>query len=472
MKTLRNDQSNDAHTKQTVTLPDGSRTTALAPLVYLAPKAGDLAANGQLFGGNAGSGQTRINAGGKVTLGTVQTGMSSDVTHDAANDARVQEGKEVGSTISGGGSVAIAATRDVAMRAAQVNAKDALSVSSTQGNVTLEAGQDSYGIAMASHAHASGLLGSSTVTQRSNSQSTTAQASELGGKTVAIRSAGDTRIQGSNVLADQRLDIDAGGDLRIEAAQNTRSSSNFDETTKSGLLSSGGISLSIGSQRQSSAAQDTRTTTAASTVGAIGGDVNLRGRAYTQTGSDVLTPEGNIDIAAKNVSITEARETGSQSTEQRFRQSGLSVGLSGGLLDGLQATGQALKGATGGGSDRSKALNDQHGHLEGDRVLKAFADVCRRNVRPDDAIGRLGGEEFLIVLRGLNAADSAAVIQRLRQELAASWGTGPDAAHRVTFSCGIAQVRPGEHLDDLLQRADVALYAAKRGGRDRSVCSG
>ncbi|MGY0200258.1 GGDEF domain-containing protein [Leptothrix sp. BB-3] len=122
--------------------------------------------------------------------------------------------------------------------------------------------------------------------------------------------------------------------------------------------------------------------------------------------------------------------------------------------------------------DHFKAINDQYGHLEGDRVLKAFADVCRQNVRPDDAIGRLGGEEFLIVFRGLTAADSAAVIQRLRQELAASWGTGPDAAHRVTFSCGIAQVRPGEHLDDLLQRADVALYAAKRGGRDRSVCSG
>jgi diguanylate cyclase (GGDEF)-like protein len=121
--------------------------------------------------------------------------------------------------------------------------------------------------------------------------------------------------------------------------------------------------------------------------------------------------------------------------------------------------------------DHFKAINDQHGHQEGDRVLQAFAEVCRHKVRPDDVIGRFGGEEFVIVLRGLGASDSAAVVQRLRQELAASWGDRPGAIPSVTFSCGIAQARRDEGLDDLLRRADVALYAAKRGGRDRVVCS-
>ena len=88
---------------------------------------------------NAGSGVTSLNAGGNVNLGTVQTGMRSDVTHDARNYARVQVGKEVGSTLGGGGSVAITATQNVNMRAAQVNAEGALSVSGVQGKVTVEA---------------------------------------------------------------------------------------------------------------------------------------------------------------------------------------------------------------------------------------------------------------------------------------------------------------------------------------------
>ncbi len=109
----------------------------------------------------------------------------------------------------------------------------ALIVQATQGDITIDAGRSAYGLHTASHIKASGWLGSTTVTQRSSQHSTTAHVSEVGGQQVAMASGLDVRTQGSNVLA--------GEDLRIEAAQNTQSTSQFEEVKKSDRFDSGGI---------------------------------------------------------------------------------------------------------------------------------------------------------------------------------------------------------------------------------------
>jgi filamentous hemagglutinin len=307
---------------------------------------------------NAGKGVTQLQAGDKLNLGAVQTGMSTDVTHDAQNYARVQMGQEVGTQISGGGAVNIVAQNDLSARAAMLNAQGALSLQSTDGSVNIEAGQSSEGIQTGSHLQAGGWLASKAVTQTSNTQNTIAQASELGGQSVNISAGQDLRVQGSNVLADEDVVLAAQRDLQIEAAQNSSSSSSFNETKKSGLMSGGGLSVTIGKQVQSLDQGQQQTTAAVSTVGSIGGNVSLTaGQTYTQTGSDVLSPAGNIDINAQAVNITEARETGSQSSEQRFKQSGLTVGLGGGIIDTAQAAIQGLEGVVGGGSKRNQTLN-------------------------------------------------------------------------------------------------------------------
>jgi len=182
-------------------------------------------------------------------------------------------------------------------------------------------------------------------------------ASELGGQTVAIQSGQDTRISGSNVIADQGLAMRAGGNLTIEATQNTQSASRFVETKKSGLFSSGGLSITLGQQQQSTDQQNTQTSAAASTVGSVGGNVTLRaGQTYSQTGSDVLSPAGNIDINAQTVNITEARETGSQSSEQKFKQSGLTLAITSPVLSALQTINSQIEAAGNTNSSRMQAL--------------------------------------------------------------------------------------------------------------------
>lgn len=113
--------------------------------------------------------------------------------------------------------------------------------------------------------------------------------------------------------------------------------------------------------------------------------------------------------------------------------------------------------------DHFKQVNDSLGHLAGDQVLKDFCAHCRTHLRPNDIFGRIGGEEFLIILPGADAVVAEAIIDRVRR------AKRDGASSPYTFSAGIAEARMGEALEVVLHRADSALYAAKRGGRDRSV---
>lgn len=120
--------------------------------------------------------------------------------------------------------------------------------------------------------------------------------------------------------------------------------------------------------------------------------------------------------------------------------------------------------------DRFKLINDRHGHLTGDWVLCAFADVVRKNIRPADLLTRYGGDEFCLLLPGTTAADAAALAERIRMAFSQVLLPVRDALISSTVSIGVAEIRtPDESLTEALARADQALYQAKRQGRNR-VC--
>lgn len=116
--------------------------------------------------------------------------------------------------------------------------------------------------------------------------------------------------------------------------------------------------------------------------------------------------------------------------------------------------------------DHFKRVNDQLGHLAGDRVLIAFADVLRNTIRNYDSAGRWGGEEFLILCPETNADQARVVAERI---CAATRIHPFETGWRHTVSIGFAELRPRDDSDALLLRADDALYQAKNSGRDR-VC--
>ena len=117
--------------------------------------------------------------------------------------------------------------------------------------------------------------------------------------------------------------------------------------------------------------------------------------------------------------------------------------------------------------DHFKAVNDRYGHATGDRALQHVAAVMSAQVRDIDRLGRYGGEEFLMVLPATALMEAAAVAERLRQDVAASFLAGAPSPLRLTVSIGVTEWIGDDQVEEVLRRADAALYRAKATGRDR-----
>jgi diguanylate cyclase len=119
--------------------------------------------------------------------------------------------------------------------------------------------------------------------------------------------------------------------------------------------------------------------------------------------------------------------------------------------------------------DDFKALNDRYGHATGDQALIHLSSVVRRALRPSDIIARYGGEEFVILLPETNVENAAAVMQRTQRELTRHFFMHDNERLLLTFSVGVAERRAGEDQHNIIDRADAALYLAKRQGKNQVV---
>lgn len=119
--------------------------------------------------------------------------------------------------------------------------------------------------------------------------------------------------------------------------------------------------------------------------------------------------------------------------------------------------------------DRFKAINDTYGHDAGDTVLRLFGDACRERLRQNDQFGRIGGEEFLLLLPDVRLSEAVCDIEQMRENLPLAKlkdGT-PDLLY--TFSAGVTEALPHDDRSSILYRADRALYVAKSEGRNRTT---
>lgn len=120
--------------------------------------------------------------------------------------------------------------------------------------------------------------------------------------------------------------------------------------------------------------------------------------------------------------------------------------------------------------DSFKRVNDTHGHVIGDKVLKKIAEVLCEQLSPEDVAARVGGDEFVVFMPGRTLAAAAALAERIRARAQCTLIVGPDGSRfegQVTLSIGAAAGRAGDTLESLRHNADVALYSAKAAGRNR-----
>jgi len=121
--------------------------------------------------------------------------------------------------------------------------------------------------------------------------------------------------------------------------------------------------------------------------------------------------------------------------------------------------------------DNFKQLNDVLGHQAGDQALAHLIKVIKDTLRPTDSVGRYGGEEFIVILPDTELTEAVDAIQRLQRELTKKFFLHNNERLLITFSAGVALREENEDFTDLVGRADKAMYAAKKAGKNRVLAA-
>lgn len=363
----------------TVESTDGqAQTLHRVARLHVSEQAGELIARAgrdvRLTAAAVQAGVVDMHAGRDLRLDTLQTRDALDATRDEKNFGRAKRSAEQGTAIRAG-EVLLTAGRDVNTRAAQVQAEQDLTVQAGR-DVNISAGEASYQVEHGLYAKSSGVLGSSSLETRRLDSHSSAQGSSLGGRNVSLRGGRDVEVRGSDVVADEDLGVDAQRDVRVLAEGTSQRQERFKETQTSGVFGSG-AGLTLGSQQQSSEQESSGTGAAGSTLGAIRGNVTVRaGRAYEQVGSDVLSGEGDVDVRAKTIDISEARTTERRRQEDKQSESGLSLSMGGAAVQALQSFAGTVEALDDTDNSRMKALGLATAALQAKQAMDAASQVA------------------------------------------------------------------------------------------------
>ncbi|MBV1777050.1 GGDEF domain-containing protein [Burkholderiaceae bacterium DAT-1] len=185
-----------------------------------------------------------------------------------------------------------------------------------------------------------------------------------------------------------------------------------------------------------------------------------------------------LDLAREQVQLSRARidalEAELKSMSEKVREDQLTGALNrrgfdeafGSELARMQRTRSSLTIAML-DIDNFKMLNDRLGHHAGDDALKHLVKVVKDVLRPSDVVARYGGEEFVILLPETHEVEAAAIMQRVQRDLTRRFFMHNREKLLITFSAGVTAYRPGEPQDDAIERADLAMYRAKKAGKNR-----
>ncbi|EFH9255509.1 filamentous hemagglutinin, partial [Escherichia coli] len=312
-----------------------------------------------------------------------------NITWDKNN--RLSQGvtQSTGSTLAGNGDVTLTAGRDMTSQAASLSAQKGLALMAGH-DVTLTGAQntsslDEYHKVTGS----SGMLSKTTTTTHDVTDRRTMTGSELNGDTVSIGAGHNLNVTGSSVAGDNRVSLAAGNNLNIGTLTESNRETHLKQEKKSGLMSSGGVGFSVGSQSLKVMDTATDTTQKGSTVGSVHGDVSLQaGNRLTVNSSDLIA-DRDMALSGKEVSITAATDQHVQTHTVEQKTSGLTLALSGTAGSALNTTVETVQAAKSAGNSRLEALQGVKAALSGAQAVQAgrLADAQGADAGNNNTVG-------------------------------------------------------------------------------------
>ncbi|WP_240476751.1 hemagglutinin repeat-containing protein [Pectobacterium brasiliense] len=329
--------------------------------------------------------QTQIAANRDITMTTVTTGSNDKVVWDKDNHVTQTLTQVQGSEVTSDGNISLNAGNNINAQAAKLNADRQLALTATN-DINLGSASSQEYLDMNSKVKGSGFLSKRTTTTRAGYDATLANGSSLGGENISISAGNNLNITGSDVAADRELALRAGNDLNVTAAEESRDSWSMKKTTKSGLMSSGGIGFFVGSIKESSTSDTAALTHNNSTLGSVNGDTSLvAGNNIAVQGSDVIA--GNdINMVANNITIDAANNQSTTDTTYERKQTGLTLALSGAIGSAINAAYTSAKAADEQQDGRMASLQKLKSGLAGVQAAQA-AVLASQNTADQNAIG-------------------------------------------------------------------------------------
>jgi filamentous hemagglutinin len=392
---------------------------------------------GQVVNGAIG-GNTTIAAGGDLNLGTVTESNAQSISWSADNDRKESANRDFGSMIAAAGDVSLLAGRNIEAKAAEVTSEFGAIAAVAGNDINLGSGKSGVSVDERHQTEgSSGWFSSKTTKTRDQVEQTQALGSTFSGNSVSLLSGNDINVSGSNIVATADMALVAKHDINIAAAANTNDETHLRDEQTSGLSSGGGVGISIGTQEQKNTDRQTAISSSISSIGSTNGNVNIAaGNDYRQTGSQLLAPEGDINIAAKKVDIVAATDVEFDTQDTEFKKSGVSISITNPILAAAQSVRQMKTASTKTKDSRMQGLAGSAAALTVANTADAVA-----------ASAAAAGGVDLAVSIGASKNET-----RSEQRGASAQGSRVAAGGNITITAGGA----GKHSDLTIQGSDIA----------------
>ena len=337
-------------------------------------------------------GSSYLDTKGDVKLDAVNVGYQSNSVGDANNYFKQGESADIGSQLHGNDDVIIKAGNNISGTAVDINSSKGTVGIIAEGNIDFKEGRSKQNLSTANKSTSKSFLSKTTTQNRYDMQSYNAISSNIEGDKVIVQAGQDINFTAVNAISDSGTQLSAGRDVNILAAENTSSESSFSQTKKSGLFgTSDGLGFTVGKQQTDESNAKTALTHTGSNVAAIDGNVIIdAGRNYQQTGSNIVAgmgadsnkdinsaDRGNTVIRAQNINIDNTMDVYTNQSEQKFKQSGLTVSVSNSVVDNAKSIDRLVDAGGNTQSTRMKGMAAVAGVLKTKALTKEATNAAK-----------------------------------------------------------------------------------------------